>query len=75
MASSMKHASPRFMTFNVRPIKDDSLDKRWHWTVYEDPHGRFVRDGQISGDRDKAERAARAAILLMGGTAQETEGS
>ena len=34
--------------------------------VYENSHGRFVREGQVSGDRDKAERAARLAIAILG---------
>ncbi len=42
--------------------------------VYENPHGRFVRDGQVSGDRDKAERAARLAIAIMVGVVGETTG-
>ncbi len=42
--------------------------------VYENPHGRFVRDGQVSGDRDKAEHAARLAIAIMGGVIREATG-
>ncbi|RYC29791.1 hypothetical protein D3273_22270 [Lichenibacterium minor] len=61
------------MIFNVRPIRDGSPGERWHWTIYEDPQGRFVRDGQITGDRDKAERAARAAIAIMGGRFNDDE--
>ena len=74
MASVIKDAALHPMTFNVRPIGNGSSDERWYWAVYEDPHGRFVRDGQITGDRDKAERAARAAIAIMGGRLVEHEG-
>ena len=63
----MRATAPRPMSFNVQPIESDAAGQRWHWMVYEHPHGRFLRDGQVSGDRDKAERAARAAIAIMGG--------
>ena len=58
------------MTFNVRPLEGSGGD-RWQWMVYSFPEGTFLRDGQITGDREKAGRAARAAIMLMGGVAHE----
>lgn len=63
----MRAVSPRPMSFEVRPIEGEASGARWHWMVYESPHGCFVRNGQASGDRDKAERATRAAIAIMGG--------
>ena len=69
----MRVATPRPMSFDVRPVESDASGQRWHWTVYDDPHGCFVRNGQVSGDRDKAERAARAAIAIMGGTLRPSE--
>ena len=47
----------------------------WHWTVYEDPNADFLRNGQVRGDQAKAERAARAAIALMGGIVREADGT
>ncbi len=73
LAREVRAAAPRPMSFNVRLVESDASGQRWHWTVYDDPHGCFVRNGQVSGDRDKAERAARAAIAIMGGRLVDDE--
>ncbi len=61
-------------TASGRDRREASFNERWHWMVYENQHGRFVRDGQVSGDRDQAERAARLAIAIMGGVIREATG-
>lgn len=69
MARVTRTAPDRAMSFDVRPIEGGSIPARWHWMVYEEPLGCFVRNGQVAGDRDEVERAARAAIALLGGMA------
>ncbi len=69
----MRILALRPMSFEVRSMESDGSGERWRWMVYEDPHGPFVRNGQVAGDRDEAERAARSAIAVMGGRAVEDE--
>lgn len=61
------------MCFKLRRLPSDGGGERWQWAVYSYPDLAFLRDGQIAGDRDKAERAARAAIATMGGTVAPPE--
>ncbi|MBE7190302.1 hypothetical protein [Jatrophihabitans endophyticus] len=67
MAPNLTAADPRPMTFETRRLAGDGRAGRWHWAVYTHPDLALLRDGQVDGDRDKAERAARAAIANMGG--------
>lgn len=62
------------MCFRLRSMPSDGSGERWQWTVYSHPDLAFLRDGQVAGDCDKAERAARAAIAIMGGRAVEGDG-
>ncbi len=71
MAPAMTTAQQRGMGFRLRRLPADGSGDRWQWTVYSCPDLAFLRDGQIVGDRDKAERAARAAITIMGGVVRE----
>ncbi len=66
----MTAVESRSMCFKIRPLPDGDGDGRWQWTVYSWPDLAFLRDGQIVGDRDNAERAARAAVAIMGGTVE-----
>lgn len=72
MASAMTAAGPRPMCFKLRRLSSDG-GELWQWVVYSYPDLAFLRDGQIAGGRDKAERAARAAIAIMGGTSRPPE--
>lgn len=63
----MTAAEQRPMCFKLRRLLNDGGGERWQWAVYSYPDLAFLRDGQIAGDRDKAERAAGAAIAIMGG--------
>lgn len=56
------------MSFDTQAADDDASGTKWHWSVFDDPDRQPVRSGQVTGDRDKAERAARMAITLLGGT-------
>ena len=69
----MTRTSVRYLSFKIWSINPDEQDDVWHWTVYEDPDEHFLRNGKIIGDREKAERAARAAIAIMGGVVREIE--
>lgn len=61
------------MSFKLRPIETEGREEVWHWLVYEEPNEDFLRNGHVAGDREKAERAARAAIGLIGGVVREIE--
>ena len=69
----MTAAGPRTMCFKLRPSGGDGSGERWRWAVYSHPDLAFLRDGQVAGDRDEAEHAARAAIANMGGTLRTPE--
>ncbi len=69
----MTKASPRYMSFKLRSVETEGWEEIWHWLVYEDPNEYFLRNGQIHGDREKAEQAARATIALMGGVVRDTQ--
>ncbi len=69
----MMKASTRYMSFKLRSVETEGREEIWHWLVYEDPNEDFLRNGQVAGDREKAERAARAAIALMGGVVRDTQ--
>ncbi len=73
MAPAMTTAQQRGMGFRLRRLPADGSGDRWQWTVYSCPDLAFLRDGQIVGDRDKAERAARAAITIMGGVVRKAD--
>ena len=61
------------MSFKIRPVETEGREEVWHWLVYEDLNADFLRNGHVAGDREKAERAARAAIALIGGVVRENE--
>ncbi len=67
MAPILTAADARPMSFETHRLAGDGRASRWRWTVYAYPDLAFLRDGQVDGDCDKAERAARAAIAIMGG--------
>ena len=62
------------MSLQIRAAESDHSGTRWHWSVYDDQSGHFVRNGEIAGNREKAERAAQAAIMLLGGTLRDIDG-
>lgn len=67
----MRSWTPRAMTFQVRPAGDEAPAARWRWFVYEGGDGDFLRSGQTVGRREDAEKAAEAAIAVMGGLVVE----
>lgn len=69
----MSVVEQRPMGFELHRLPTDGSDERWQWAVYSFPGFAFLRDGLVAGDRDKAERAARASIAIMGGTVEQSE--
>ena len=68
MIDKMTRAERRPMSFDTQAADDDASGTTWRWSVFDDPDRHPVRSGQVAGDRDKAERAARMAMTLLGGT-------
>lgn len=62
------------MGIRLRPVPRDGGGEHWRWSVYSCPDLALVRDGQVRGGRDEAERAARAAIEALGGTVESLPG-
>ncbi|WP_237479319.1 hypothetical protein [Lichenibacterium dinghuense] len=67
----MRSWPPRAMTFQIRPAGDGASEARWRWFVYDRGGEDFLRNGQTIGRREDAERAAQAAIAVMGGVVVE----
>lgn len=63
----MTKAPTRYLSFKVKSQGSDEHGDVWAWSIHEGPAGRQVREGRVHGDREKGERAARAAIAVMGG--------
>ena len=73
MVLDVRGVAPRPMSIDVRSIESDASGRRWHWMIYDDLYGCFVRNGQVVGDRDEAERVAWAAVAILGGLPSSVE--